>query len=274
MAAGDAARDDERDAGLVDQDRVGLVDERDVARSVRVLAMHLLPGVEAEAVAEQVEARLLGGDVGDVAGVGGAALGRPHRLLHVADAHAQKLVDRPHPGGVAARQVVVEGEDVDAAAGEGGEEGRGDGGERLALAGLHLDDAARVQREARGDLHVVGALPERAAGGLAGESEGFDEQRVLRLAGASAAAQGGGAGGELAVAKREEVALGGGDRGDAPRPEAEVGARGVVCSVREGAHLPTVRHGRRGIPQPRSPAPCRSAASGTRRPGDPSLRSG
>ena len=51
------------------------------------------------------------------------------------------------------------------------------GRQRLALAGLHLDDVAVVEREAGDDLLVERPLAERAAGGLAGERE---ERRLER----------------------------------------------------------------------------------------------
>jgi hypothetical protein len=77
------------------------------------------------------------------------------------DAHrqAQEVVDGAHPLGVAAGQVVVDGDDVDAAAGqpvEGGGERRDEG---LALAGLHLGDLALVQDDAAHHLDVEMAHP-------------------------------------------------------------------------------------------------------------------
>jgi len=53
-------------------------------------------------------------------------------------------MDATHPFGVAGRQVVVDGDEVDALAGQPVEIGRQCGDERLALAGLHLGDPAEV----------------------------------------------------------------------------------------------------------------------------------
>ena len=58
---GDAAADDERGAGLVDEDRVDLVDDR-----VVVAALHLVVERRRHVVAEVVEAELVVRAVGDV----------------------------------------------------------------------------------------------------------------------------------------------------------------------------------------------------------------
>ncbi|HSD28082.1 MAG TPA: hypothetical protein VLL75_12315, partial [Vicinamibacteria bacterium] len=76
--------DDEGDAGLVDEDGVGLVHEGEV-----VLALHAVARLEDEAVAQVVEAGLLRGEVGDVARVGPTAVAGAHALLDEADAEAE-----------------------------------------------------------------------------------------------------------------------------------------------------------------------------------------
>ena len=103
--------------------------------------------------------------------VGPAALVRPHVALDEAGREAQGGVDRSHPLGVAPRQVVVEGEDVNAAAVERPQRHRQRGGERLALAGLHLDDAAVRHGQPGHDLLVERPLGDGAAGRFAHEAE-------------------------------------------------------------------------------------------------------
>ena len=65
------AGDDQRRARLVDQDRVDLVDDR-----VDMAALHHVLQPVLHVVAQIVEAELVVGAVGDVAGIGGLALGR------------------------------------------------------------------------------------------------------------------------------------------------------------------------------------------------------
>ena len=77
---------------------------------------------------------------------------------------------------------MVDGHQVHAAAAER-VQGHGQGrGQRLALAGLHLGDAAVVQDHAADQLHIEMAHPHRALAGLAHEPEALIQQLVERLA--------------------------------------------------------------------------------------------
>ena len=96
--------------------------------------------LELHVVAQVVEAELVVGAVGDVGPVGHLALLVVQLVLDDADPHAQEAVEAAHPLRVAAGQVVVDGDDVDALAGERVEVGGQGGDQRLALAGLHLGD--------------------------------------------------------------------------------------------------------------------------------------
>ena len=106
-----------------------------------------------------------------------------------ADAHAEEAVDLAHPFGVAAGEIVVDGDDVDALAGERVEIDRERRDQRLAFAGAHLGDRALVQHHAADQLHVEMALLERALGGLAHGGEGRGEQIVEGLAGGELGAE-------------------------------------------------------------------------------------
>jgi hypothetical protein len=71
-----------------------------------------------------------------------------------ADREAQKCINRAHPLAVARGEVIVDGDDVDAAPGERVEVHREGGHQRLAFAGRHFGDAPRVQRVSADELHV------------------------------------------------------------------------------------------------------------------------
>ena len=175
---GDLARDDQRRAGLVDEDRVDLVDDR-----VDVAALDALLGGHRHVVAEVVEPELVVGAVGDVARVLRALVvpvvlvGEDH-----ADGEAQPVVEPTHPLGVTLGQVVVDRDDVDALAGQSVEVHRQRRDEGLALAGLHLGDPPEVQRGAAHQLHVVVALADGASRRLADRGERLDQQVVELLA--------------------------------------------------------------------------------------------
>ncbi len=171
------ARDDQRRAGLVDEDRVDLVDDR-----VDVPALHALGLRPGHVVAQVVEAELVVRAVGDVGGVGRAALVGGHLRVDRADLEAEEAVDAAHPLRVAAGEVVVGGDDVDALAGDRVEVGRQRRDQRLALTGAHLGDVAQVQRGAAHELDPVVALAEGAGGALADDRERLAEQVVEGLA--------------------------------------------------------------------------------------------
>lgn len=173
------AGDDQRRARLVDQDRVDLVDDGEVELAlVAVLARH------GHVVAQVVEAELVVGAVGDVAGVGRALVAVRHARVDHAHAQAQPVVQLAHLRRVAAGQVVVDRDHVHALAFQRVEvhgQGRDQG---LALAGAHLGDLAQVQHHAADQLHVVVAQAQHAARGLAAHGEGLG--RILSSASPSA----------------------------------------------------------------------------------------
>ncbi len=94
---------------------------------------------------------------------------------------AEHLVDRAHPLGVAAGQVIVDGDDVHAAAGQGIQVGGQRGDQRFAFAGFHFGDFAFVQDDAADQLHVEMAHAERAAAGFAHQRKGRDNGRLERI---------------------------------------------------------------------------------------------
>ena len=167
------ARDDERRARLVDEDAVHLVHDREV-----VPALHHRRQLELHVVAQVVEAELVVGAVGDVGAVGHLALLVVQLVLDDADRQAQEAVEPSHPLRVAAGQVVVHGHDVDALAGERIQVGGQRGDQRLALAGLHLRDAAAVQHHAADQLDVEVPHVQHPPAGLAYDGKGLHQQVV------------------------------------------------------------------------------------------------
>ena len=97
------------------------------------------------------------------------------------DADAEEVEDRAHPLRVAPGEVVVDGDDVDAAAGHRVEDGGQRRDEGLALAGPHLGDLALVEDGAAHQLDVEVAHPERPLHRLAGHREDLGQDVVERL---------------------------------------------------------------------------------------------
>ena len=98
-----------------------------------------------------------------------------------ADGEAEEAVDLAHPLGVALGQIVVDRDDVDAAAGERVEVAGKRGDEGLAFAGLHLGDLAGVQDDAADELDVEVAHADGALAGLTDDGEGLGQDGVERL---------------------------------------------------------------------------------------------
>ena len=167
------AGDDQRRARLVDQDRVDFVDD-----GVEVAALHHVFEAILHVIAQIVEAVFVVGAVGDVAGIGRLALVIVETVNDHAGGEAEEAVDLAHPGRVAAGEVVVDGDDVDALAGQRIEIDRERRDQRLAFAGLHLGDVALMQHHAADQLDVEMALAERALGSLAHGGEGGNQNIV------------------------------------------------------------------------------------------------
>ena len=196
------AGDDQRRPRLVDQDVVDLVHDGEVVAALDAVLERV-----GHVVAQIVEAELGVGPVGDVAGVFTLPCLVVVGVLDRGDADAERVVDRFHPFGVAAGEVVVDGDDVDAVAGQRVEEDRQRRGQGLALAGPHLGDRAVVEDHATDQLDVVVALAGGAARGLAAERERLRQQVVERLAVAGALAQVVGLGAQLLVGERFHLRL-------------------------------------------------------------------
>ena len=170
------AADDQRSPGLIDEDRVHLVDDR-----VMMAALHAFVQRPGHVVAQVVEAELVVGAVGDVGRVLYAAFGRGHLRQDHAHLEPEEAVHPAHPLGVTLGQVVVDRDDVHAVAGQRVEVGREHPGQGLALTGLHLGDVAQVQRRGAHQLDVEGPLPKGPLGRLPGGGEGFGKQVVERF---------------------------------------------------------------------------------------------
>ena len=196
------AGDDQRRPGLVDEDRVDLVDD-----GVGVTALDHVALVERHVVAQIVKAHLVVRAVCNVAGIGRAAL-LVRQIVHdQADREPHEAVHLAHPFAVAAGEIVVDGDDVHALSREGVEIGRQDGDEGLAFAGLHFGDAPLVEHDAADELDMEGLHAQHAPRGLAHSGEGLGQEVVGRLAVRETFLEFARHGLELVVAHRGEARL-------------------------------------------------------------------
>ena len=145
------AGDDERGTGIINEDGIYLVHH-----GVVMGALHFFLLVAHHIVAEVVEAKLVVGAVGDVAAVGAyAALGVGLVLVYAVYRQHQEFKDRAYPLGVAAGQVIVDGDDVHALAGEGIQVSGQRCDQGFPFAGSHFRDFPVVKYHTADELYVV-----------------------------------------------------------------------------------------------------------------------
>ena len=143
------AADDERGASFVDQDGIHFVDDGEVVR-----ALHAFAQVELHIVAEIIESELVVGAVGYVAAICVFSLLVIKFMHDDADGESQESVDLAHPLGVAFRQVVINGNDVNSAPVRCIQVHGQRRDQRFTFAGLHFRNFALVQHHAADQLHV------------------------------------------------------------------------------------------------------------------------
>ena len=108
----DGTRNDQWRTRFIDQDRIDLIDDCVVQRPLNLVLQR-----ERHVVAQVVEAVLVIGAVGDVAGVGLPLLFVGLPGSDDTDTQTEKFVERAHPVGVAAGQVVIDRNDMNPLAG-------------------------------------------------------------------------------------------------------------------------------------------------------------
>src|SRR5918992_5327801 len=205
------------DALLAHRDRLVLLLGLVVVIGLPVLRLRLEP---LRLLAGLHRARQLGELVVEVGGLLGLA-GDDERGACLVDQDVVDLVDDrvavPALDLLFERVGEVVAQVVEAELGVGAvEDDRERGGERLALAGLHLGDRAVVQDHAADQLDVEVALAERAPAGLAGEREALEQEVVQRLPVEVPLAQRGVAFAQLVVRLELQLGLVVVDAGDVP----------------------------------------------------------
>jgi len=125
---------------------------------------------------------LLVGAEGDVGGVGDLF----RRVVHLrqvdANRQPEEAVNAPHPVRIALGEVIVDGHDVHAAAGQRIQVRRQCRDQRLALAGSHFGDLPVVKTHAPDELHVEVPHLEAALAGFAHHRECLRHHVVERFA--------------------------------------------------------------------------------------------
>ena len=167
------AGDDEGGAGFIDQDGVHLVHDGEV-----VSPLHQLVGIDGHVVPQVVKAHLVVGAVSNIGVIGLLALLLGQIVDDQTHAQPQKTVNLAHPLAVALGKVVVDGDDMDALAGQGVQIGGQSGHQCLAFTGLHFGDTTLMQHDAAHQLYGVGAHPQYAVRRLPDGGKGLRQNVV------------------------------------------------------------------------------------------------
>ena len=171
------AGDDQGGTGFIDEDGVHLVHN---GKGMAPLDQLLL--VDSHIVPEVVKAQLVVGAVGDVCRVGHLPLGRGHAGDHQAHGQAHVLIDLAHPLALVLCQVVIDGDDVHAPAGQSIQIGRQNGHQSLALTGFHLGNAALMQNNAADELHRIGPQADDPVRSFPDGRKGLGQQCIQAFA--------------------------------------------------------------------------------------------
>ncbi|MPM75687.1 hypothetical protein SDC9_122681 [bioreactor metagenome] len=95
-------------AGFIDQDRVDLIDDRKVQRT-----LHHLIFVDDHIVPQIIKAQFIVGAVGDVAVIGFSFFFRRLAVCVQANSQPQETVEFTHLNSIAACQIFIDGDNVD-----------------------------------------------------------------------------------------------------------------------------------------------------------------
>ncbi len=169
--------DDERGTRFIDEDGVHLVDD-----GKGVSALDKLRAVNRHIVAQIIKAHLVVGAVGDVSGIGAAALLTGKIVHDQTDGETEEAVHLAHPFAVSLGEVVVDGDDVNALTGKTVEVGRQRSDQRFAFTGFHFGNAALMQHDAADELHAVGTQAQHTVSCFAYGGKGLGQNIVERFA--------------------------------------------------------------------------------------------
>ena len=165
--------DNQRGAGLVDQDGIDLIHDREAQRS-----LHLVFQRKRHVIAQVIKPEFVVGAIDDIGAVGLTLFALCLAGTNHANRHPEKLVQRPHPVGIPAGEIVVDRYQVDAVAGQGIEVGGQRRHQGLAFAGAHLGYFALVQGHAADQLDIEMAHTQHPLTRLSGDRKGLGENLV------------------------------------------------------------------------------------------------
>ena len=169
--------DDQRRTGFIDQDRVDLVDDRKIQ-----FPLELVFQPERHVVAQIVETKLVIGTVGNVASVRCLLVLGVLERHHDTHGQTKEFVQRAHPVGIAASQVIVDRHRMHTLAAQGVQVGWQGGHEGLALTGFHFGNMTLMQGHPANHLGIEMTHAHDPFTRLAHQGEGFGQNGIQAFA--------------------------------------------------------------------------------------------
>jgi len=188
------ARDDQRRARFIDQNRIDFIDNREIEA-----ALDPLRRFEHHVVAQIIEAEFVVGAVRDIRCIRSLFAVVIHLRQIDAGRQAEPAVQPSHAGSVTLRQIVVDGNDVHALAGQAIQVRRQSRHQGFALAGTHFCNLALVYHHAADQLDIEMAHLEHPLAGFAAHRKRFRQQVVNFFAIGNALPEGRGLGLQLRI---------------------------------------------------------------------------
>ena len=170
------AGNDQRGARLINQDGVNLVNH-----GIVMAALHHIAAVDHHVVAQIVKTHLVIRTVGNIAGIGLAALLSTQVMYDDANAHPQKTEQLTHLFALKFGQIVIDRNNVNALAAQRVQISGKAGSQRFAFTCLHLGDSALMQHDAADKLNVEGTQTQGTLGRLADDGKCLRQQLIQRL---------------------------------------------------------------------------------------------
>ena len=87
-----------------------------------------------------------------------------HFMIDTADSQTQRVINLPHPNGVSSGKIIIDGDDMDAFAGNSIKIRRQSSDQSLAFAGPHLNDFPLMQNYSAQKLDIKVPLAESSSG--------------------------------------------------------------------------------------------------------------
>ena len=152
---------DQRRAGFIDQDGVHFIDQAVVERTL----YHLIEGSD-HVITQVIKTEFIVRPVGDIRIVRDFSLVEIQVVNDETDGEAKEFVYLSHPFAVSFRQIIIDGNNVDALSFQRIQIDWCRSDQRLAFTGTHLSDVSTMQNNTTNQLGIEVTHPQHAAGGF------------------------------------------------------------------------------------------------------------